>query len=349
MPTNQNPSGRPDFDPHGVAATCPVAGFFMLFGGCDRGRRDCADMAGDWIKIQHVTPDKPEVWQMAASLGIDADAVVGKLVRVWVWADQQSVDGTCHAASVTKALLDRMVSVAGFCDCMVAAGWMLESDDGITFTNFDRHNGTSAKKRAQANDRQTASRKRNADVTQGALQKRDQRREEKKYIYVQSPDVLIPTTMDNDTCKDAMVRWCKYMEAKGWHESAPSENEMQLQAAWEMAARMGPDGFPAAVQYSIANGWKNLRVPNEGTAGARRKKPHNQKPWQMVVAICLQHAATTPEDSKTRKEKLGDNFDAFRQAGGFARFKAANDMQRQAMAAEFIAILEARDGQQVAK
>ena len=71
-------------------------------------------MAGDWIKIQHVTPDKPEVWQMAASLGIDADAVVGKLVRVWVWADQQSVDGTCHAASVTKALLDRMVSVAGF-------------------------------------------------------------------------------------------------------------------------------------------------------------------------------------------------------------------------------------------
>ena len=155
--------------------------------------------------------------------------------------------------------------------------------------------------------------------------------------------------MDNDTCKDAMVRWCKYLEAKGWHESAPSENEMQLQAAWEMAARMGPDGFPAAVQYSIANGWKNLRVPNEGTAGARRKKPHNQKPWQMVVAICLQHAATTPEDSKTRKEKLGDNFDAFRQAGGFARFKAANDMQRQAMAAEFIAILEARDGQQVAK
>jgi len=174
-------------------------------------------------------------------------------------------------------------------------------------------------------------------------------RRDKKYIYVQSPDVLIPTTMDNDTCKGAMVRWCKYLEAKGWHESAPSENDMQLQAAWEMAARMGPDGFPAAVQYSIANGWKNLRVPNEGTAGAKKRKPHNQKAWQMVVAICLQHASTTPEDSKLRQEKLGDNFQAFRQAGGFGRYKAANDMQRQAMAAEFIAILEARDGEQVAK
>jgi hypothetical protein len=155
--------------------------------------------------------------------------------------------------------------------------------------------------------------------------------------------------MDNDTCKDAMVRWCKYLEAKGWHESAPSENDMQLQAAWDMAARIGPDQYPGAVEYSIANGWKNLRVPNEGAAGAKKRKPHNQKAWQMVVAICLQHASTTPEDSRIRQEKLGDNFDAFRQVGGFGRYKAANDMQRHAMAAEFIAILEARDGQQVAK
>jgi len=145
------------------------------------------------------------------------------------------------------------------------------------------------------------------------------------------------------------VRWCKYLEAKGWHESAPSENDMQLQAAWNMAAKIGPDQYPGAVEYSIANGWKNLRVPNEGTAGAKKRKPHNQKAWQMVVAICLQHASTTPEDSKLRQEKLGDNFEAFRQVGGFGRYKAANDMQRQAMAAEFIAILEARDGQQVAK
>ncbi len=40
-------------------------------------------MAGDWIKVQHVTPDKPEVWQIADRLDIDPDAVVGKLIRVW--------------------------------------------------------------------------------------------------------------------------------------------------------------------------------------------------------------------------------------------------------------------------
>ena len=33
-------------------------------------------MAGDWLKLEVATSDKPEVWQMAESLGIDPDAVV---------------------------------------------------------------------------------------------------------------------------------------------------------------------------------------------------------------------------------------------------------------------------------
>ena len=59
-------------------------------------------MAGDWIKIEHVTPDKPEVWEMAELLGIDADSVAGKLLRIWIWADQQTISG--NARSVTFAL-----------------------------------------------------------------------------------------------------------------------------------------------------------------------------------------------------------------------------------------------------
>jgi len=39
-------------------------------------------MAGDWIKLEHTTPDKPEVFAMADTLGIDPDAVTGKLCRV---------------------------------------------------------------------------------------------------------------------------------------------------------------------------------------------------------------------------------------------------------------------------
>ena len=33
-------------------------------------------MAGDWIKFEIATPDKPEVWEIAESLDIDPDAVI---------------------------------------------------------------------------------------------------------------------------------------------------------------------------------------------------------------------------------------------------------------------------------
>ena len=108
-------------------------------------------MAGDWITIQHATPDKPEVGIIAETLGIDIDAVVGKLLRVWIWADQQTYDG--NAGSVTRALLDRVTGVAGFANAMIEAGWLIDSEGGLLFPNFDRHNGETSKRRALTNKR----------------------------------------------------------------------------------------------------------------------------------------------------------------------------------------------------
>ena len=311
-------------------------------------------MSLPWIKIECGLINKPEVMQLAGLLDIDEHTVVGHLVAFWSWVDA-NMSRDCPDTTGTKRGLDRVAGRDGFTDALVQVGWLEFDGSRVTVPHLEYHLSQSAKTRAtdaRKKARQRAASRSKGDnvpLPSGQEGGPEEIRRDKKYIYVQSPDVLIPTTMDNDTCKDAMVRWCKYLEAKGWHKSAPSENDMQLQAAWNMAAKIGPDQYPGAVEYSIANGWKNLRVPNEGTAGAKKRKPHNQKAWQMVVAICLQHASTTPEDSKLRQEKLGDNFEAFRQVGGFGRYKAANDMQRQAMAAEFIAILEARDGQQVAK
>ena len=118
---------------------------------------------------------------MAATLGIDQDAVVGKLIRVWIWADQQSRDG--HALSVTKAFLDRVTFQPGFADSMESAGW-LTNDGNLSLPNFDRHNGETAKKRALSNRRKALSRNGHADVPEMSRserdQNRDQRREEKR-------------------------------------------------------------------------------------------------------------------------------------------------------------------------
>lgn len=81
-------------------------------------------MAGDWIKFDVTTPDKPEVVRMAAVLGIDQDAVVGKLLRVWVWADQNSIisNGGCNVVTVTAAFLDRLTFCPGFTNAMRQVG-----------------------------------------------------------------------------------------------------------------------------------------------------------------------------------------------------------------------------------
>lgn len=102
-------------------------------------------MAGDWIKFEIGTSDKPEVWSIAQQLNIDPDAVVGKLLRVWGWFDQHTENG--EAELTVKLMLDRKVGIVGFCDALIAAGWMAQSDTELIIPSFDAHNGSSAKKR----------------------------------------------------------------------------------------------------------------------------------------------------------------------------------------------------------
>lgn len=122
--------------------------------------------------------DKPEVHQIAAILGLDPDAVVGKLVRVWSWFDKQTVDG--HAPSVTDLVLDRITARDGFARAMRDAKWLDAENGGLAMPRFDRWNGQSAKKRALANRRQA--KKRTANVTPTSRAERDENvtREEKR-------------------------------------------------------------------------------------------------------------------------------------------------------------------------
>ncbi len=141
-------------------------------------------MAGDWIKVEATLPDKPEVVAIAARAALDEDAVVGKLLRLWIWADAQSRDG--HADGVTEKWINRYVRADGFAEALAAVGWIHITCDGVKFPNFDRHNGKSAKQRALGNRRKEASRlkrdKRAATVTEASRCERDHRvtREEKR-------------------------------------------------------------------------------------------------------------------------------------------------------------------------
>jgi hypothetical protein len=147
-------------------------------------------MAGDWIKFECNLPEKPEVLAITARLGWDdPDKTVGKLMRLFRWFDQHTTSG--NARGVTAPLLDSIIGVSGFARAVADAGWLHLDDQGVALEKFDRHNGASAKARAQtakrvANHRGNGSSNghdnadRNASSVTDALAREEKRREEKK-------------------------------------------------------------------------------------------------------------------------------------------------------------------------
>lgn len=292
-------------------------------------------MSLPWIKIECGLINKPEVMQLAGLLDIDEHTVVGHLVAFWSWVDA-NMSRDCPDTTGTKRGLDRVAGRDGFTDAMVQVGWLEFNNNRVTVPHFEYHLSQSAKTRAtdarkKARQR-AASRSKGDNVPLPPGQKGgpDKRRGEENNIYA-SCEVRIPDKMNNDQCKAALERWCDYLDQKGWWESSPRQNDIQLQEFWHVAARMGADGFCQAVQNAIASGWKNLQP----VRGARSKrKPEASDAWTRVNAICLEHRA----DPAERERLLGDDFELFRACGGFGRWSAGNTFERSAMAADFLAL-----------
>ena len=159
-------------------------------------------MAGDWIKLEKATADKPEVLRMARALKLDRDSVFGKLLRVWIWFDGNSVDGNVDGA--VDADVDALVSHSGFADAMRNVGWLTdtESGAGLQLPKFDRHNGETAKKRALKNNRQTNWRqKKDAQASTPASTSASTREEKRR---VTTPIVPLP---GDDLFPDGFARF----------------------------------------------------------------------------------------------------------------------------------------------
>ena len=206
-------------------------------------------MAGDWIKLEIATPDKPEIDQISDYLGIDHDAVLGKLVRLWIWADQQSVDG--NALSVTKKMIGRITFNADFADALISCGWLSGEDGRFTIPNFERHNGKSAKSRALTNRRVSKSRKCNGASVTEAYQKAlpEKRREEK------SSNTLTSITKAKGSLAD--------LKAYALEIGLPESDGESMFDHWE------------------SNGWKNgSSASKDWKAGMRKWKSQGWMPSQ---------------------------------------------------------------------
>ncbi|MCX6964752.1 MAG: hypothetical protein NTW41_05315 [Verrucomicrobia bacterium] len=123
--------------------------------------------------------EKVEVAAIADHTGLDLDAVVGKLVKVWAWASRN-----CHGDGVTSVTALRVIReitrVENFDEALSNCGWIRIKGDKIEFVNFDRHNSQTSKDRALAALRM-AKKRGNDAVTEKLRDKRNKSvtREEK--------------------------------------------------------------------------------------------------------------------------------------------------------------------------
>lgn len=200
-------------------------------------------MAGDWIKMRTELCRDPDVIQIAAELGIDEFGVVGRLHAVWSWLDAHSEDG--KNVRIVTAFIDRLTSQNGFADALRSVKWLSGKDGKITFINFARHNGETAKSRASEAKRKSKQRN-NRDICPTndgtpVPQKPgpEKRREEKSIIEDTTPPPLCSIVqarsaapMNRMTDEEA-DHWWHTRNASGWTKGSTAGGAARKITSWQ--------------------------------------------------------------------------------------------------------------------
>jgi len=272
-------------------------------------------MAQEWIKVEKATARKPEVLRISSALNIHPDHAFGLCVRFWCWCDDQCDIG--HACGVTLVTLDLILGHTGFATQLVKAGWLNETDDGISIPHFEYHLSQSSKTRAQSAIRKERSRSKRDISHGGSVTKAgpDKSRLEKSIMVT---DVVIPEKLNNAEARTAACKWFDYLLSKGLDDKVPPDDSPQMEAFWQDAARQHGSAsvFADSVEHTMANGWRTLT----------KRRGAKVKADQSTDWIEAQKAVTMfPDDWQKRKEILGDErFEALKRTGT-AKIKDAND------------------------
>ena len=229
-------------------------------------------MAIPWIRVEVITPDKPEVDGVAEILKISDNAALGALVRLWIWCDVNSVDG--NALSVTFALLDRVMCAPGMCEALVKVGWMTRKDGVISIPHYDRHNGKSTKARGLSAIRaerfrsKKVKRKSNARSVTPSISLSISKSTSQGEGSVRG-EVEIPGELDTPSFRAAWSDWLTHRK-----QIKKPVTELAAKKQLKALAKRGTHDAIRAIEHSIANGWQGIFDPDErtGRAAARTSR-----------------------------------------------------------------------------
>lgn len=220
-----------------------------------------------WIKVETHTPEKPEVFAIADQLGISSDDAFGKCFRVWAWFDAHTTNGKTNGSGVSASLLNRVAGVSGFAESMVSVGWLVSDESGLTVSNFDKHNGETAKQRGLTAKRVAKHSIKTNDKTNGAsvkdaLAREDKIREDLKDIpagaSISKPKSSKPKTYPIPTDFGISESVQKWAEVKGHTHLA---ERLEHFVGWAKAGGKVYADWDQTFMNAIRGDWAELGKP----------------------------------------------------------------------------------------
>lgn len=137
-----------------------------------------------WIKFDHTTLNKPEIFLIKKNLSLNKAETIGHLLILWTWFDQISEDGETMG---TLEIVDEL-TIPGFAETLVSIGWLEYAEGKLILPNFTNHNGQTAKARAMDQKRKSGS---NRTKTGPDKIREDKIREDNTYLPNKPGGVLL--------------------------------------------------------------------------------------------------------------------------------------------------------------
>lgn len=109
-----------------------------------------------WIKLQVTLARSAKIVQFAQVLRMRRREALGVAVEWFCWVDSQCSNG---CTGLLPAQVDDVLECKRLADALLAVGWAFVGTDGFLYiTDYEQHNGESAKQRAMAAERMARSR-----------------------------------------------------------------------------------------------------------------------------------------------------------------------------------------------
>lgn len=135
--------------------------------------------------------------------------------------------------------------------------------------------------------------------------------------------------MLTDKVQEYFRTWIAHLTLN-YSEKVPLENSPQLEMFWREAARMGPERFCDAVQYSTANNWATLHERKDNETSRQKQKKDSASESDIAFAKVVEGISKFDyqiQNAELRKF-LGEKIAKAASAVGWDRFSNMNDFNR---------------------